>query len=68
MLSVTIPYLQDGRFLGVVLHDETSLEFATSIFPSTAFRERSNLMASALDMTRCQQTGQAQNVATCTYS
>ena len=54
----------------VQLHNETSLEFATNIL-STTFRESSNLMTlaiCALDMTRCQQTGQAQNVATCTYS
>ena len=53
----------------VQLHDKTSLEFATNIL-STTFRERSNLMtlAMCLDMTRCHQTGQAQNVATCTYS
>lgn len=54
----------------VWLQDETSLKLAANDFRSTIFRE---LIATVpygmcLRMTRCQQTGQAQNVAICTYS
>ena len=68
MFTVKCLVLQISYYLADFCGIDTSSELAANIFLSTTFRERSSLMAMCLRYDKVSQTGQAQDVATCTYS
>ena len=68
MLSITNTLFARWQISVVEIQVETTLELAANIFLPTTFRERSSLMSMCLRYDKVSQTGQAQDVATCTYS